>query len=36
MVADNITARKLNDTGHWRMEERPAETKAALKKFFGR
>jgi pimeloyl-ACP methyl ester carboxylesterase len=35
MVADNVTAIKLNDTGHWLMEERPAETKAALKKFFG-
>jgi len=35
MVADNVTAMKLNDTGHWLMEERLAETKAALKKFFG-
>lgn len=35
MVADHVTAIKLNDTGHWLMEERPAETKAALKKFFG-
>lgn len=35
MVAENVTAVKLNDTGHWLMEERPAETKAALKKFFG-
>ena len=35
MVADNVTAIKLNDTGHWLMEERPAETKAALKRFFG-
>jgi pimeloyl-ACP methyl ester carboxylesterase len=34
MVADNVTAIKLNDTGHWLMEERPAETKAALRKFF--
>jgi pimeloyl-ACP methyl ester carboxylesterase len=34
MVAENVTAIKLNDTGHWLMEERPAETKAALKKFF--
>jgi pimeloyl-ACP methyl ester carboxylesterase len=35
MVADNVTSLKLNDTGHWLMEERPAETKASLKKFFG-
>jgi pimeloyl-ACP methyl ester carboxylesterase len=35
MVADNVTAIKLHDTGHWLMEERPAETEAALKKFFG-
>jgi pimeloyl-ACP methyl ester carboxylesterase len=34
MVADNVTAVKLNDTGHWLMEERPSETKAALMKFF--
>jgi len=34
-VADNVTAIKLQDTGHWLMEERPAETIAALKKFFG-
>lgn len=36
--ADNaisVTAVKLKDTGHWLMEERPAETKAALKMFFG-
>lgn len=32
--ADNVTALKLNDTGHWVVEERPAETEAALKKFF--
>jgi pimeloyl-ACP methyl ester carboxylesterase len=35
IVADNVTAIKFADTGHWLMEERPAETKAALKKFFG-
>ncbi|MDQ3652328.1 MAG: alpha/beta hydrolase [Acidobacteriota bacterium] len=35
IVADNVTAMKLADTGHWLMEERPAETIAALKKFFG-
>lgn len=34
MVADNVTALKLGDTGHWVVEERPAETEAALKKFF--
>ncbi|MBC7932356.1 MAG: alpha/beta hydrolase [Rubrivivax sp.] len=33
IVADNVTAIKLADTGHWLMEERPAETKAALMKF---
>ena len=35
IIAENVTAIKLADTGHWLMEERPAETKAALKKFFG-
>ncbi len=35
MVADRVTAKKIDDTGHWLMEERPAETKAVLKKFFG-
>jgi pimeloyl-ACP methyl ester carboxylesterase len=34
LVADNVTALKFVDTGHWLMEERPAETKAALMKFF--
>lgn len=33
IVSDNVTAVKLTDTGHWLMEERPAETKAALMKF---
>jgi pimeloyl-ACP methyl ester carboxylesterase len=33
MVADNVTSLKFTDTGHWLMEERPAETKAALLKF---
>lgn len=33
-VADHVTAILFADTGHWLMEERPAETKAALKKFF--
>lgn len=34
IVADNVTSIKLADTGHWLMEQRPEETKAALKKFF--
>jgi pimeloyl-ACP methyl ester carboxylesterase len=34
LVAGNVTSIKLDDTGHWLMEQRPAETKAALKKFF--
>lgn len=33
IVADNVTAMMFADTGHWLMEERPAETKAALRKF---
>jgi pimeloyl-ACP methyl ester carboxylesterase len=35
LVAENVASVKFPDTGHWLMEERPAETKAALKKFFG-
>ena len=35
LVADNVTSVKLVDTGHWLMEQRPAETIAELKKFFG-
>ena len=35
LVADNVTSITLADTGHWLMEQRPAETKAALKTFFG-
>jgi pimeloyl-ACP methyl ester carboxylesterase len=34
LVATNVTSIVLTDTGHWLMEQRPAETKAALKKFF--
>jgi pimeloyl-ACP methyl ester carboxylesterase len=34
LVADNVTSIKFDDTGHWLMEQRPEETKAALKKFF--
>jgi len=33
IVSDNVTAMKFADTGHWLMEERPAETKAALRNF---
>jgi pimeloyl-ACP methyl ester carboxylesterase len=35
LVADNVTSITFADTGHWLMEQRPAETKTALKKFFG-
>ena len=35
LVANNVTSIILPDTGHWLMEQRPAETKAELKKFFG-
>jgi pimeloyl-ACP methyl ester carboxylesterase len=34
IVANQVTGLILADTGHWLMEERPAETQAALKKFF--
>ena len=34
MVATNVTSIKFEDTGHWLMEQRPEETKAALQKFF--
>lgn len=34
IVSDNVMAIQCADTGHWLMEERPMETKAALKKFF--
>jgi pimeloyl-ACP methyl ester carboxylesterase len=33
IVANNVTSIILTDTGHWLMEQRPAETKAELKKF---
>ncbi len=33
IVANNVTSVILADTGHWLMEQRPAETKAELKKF---
>ena len=32
-VATKVTSLMFTDTGHWLMEQRPAETKAALKKF---
>ena len=34
LVGNNVTSIILPDTGHWLMEQRPAETKAELKKFF--
>ena len=34
IVATNVTSITLTDTGHWLMEQRPAETKAELRKFF--
>ena len=34
IVANNVTSIILTDTGHWLIEQRPAETKAELKKFF--
>jgi pimeloyl-ACP methyl ester carboxylesterase len=33
LVAANVTSIMMTDTGHWLMEQRPAETKAALRKF---
>jgi pimeloyl-ACP methyl ester carboxylesterase len=33
IVANNVTSILFEDTGHWLMEQRPAETTAALKKF---
>jgi pimeloyl-ACP methyl ester carboxylesterase len=35
IVANNVTSITFADTGHWLMEQRPEETKAELKKFFG-
>jgi pimeloyl-ACP methyl ester carboxylesterase len=34
MVASNVTSIIFKDTGHWLMEQRPAETKTELRKFF--
>jgi pimeloyl-ACP methyl ester carboxylesterase len=36
LVAANVTSVKFADTGHWLMEQRTAETKAELKKFFAK
>ena len=33
LVATDVTSILMTDTGHWLMEQRPAETKAALSKF---
>jgi len=35
-VARDVTAVVLTDSGHWIMEEKPAETMDALLKFHGR
>lgn len=35
IIASDVTSITFNDTGHWLMEQRPAETKAELKKFLG-
>ena len=35
IIAENVTSITFEDTGHWLTEQRPAETKAELKKFFG-
>ena len=34
LVASNVTSMLLRDTGHWLMEQRTAEMKAELRKFF--
>ena len=34
MVTTNVTSIALADTGHWFLEQRPAEPKAELRKFF--
>lgn len=36
IIADDVTSVKFPDTGHWLMEERPAEIKSELKKFFAK
>ena len=35
LVATNVTSVIVADTGHWLMEERPAQATAALVKFLG-
>jgi pimeloyl-ACP methyl ester carboxylesterase len=35
LVAENVQSITLPDTGHWLMEQRPAEVKSELKKFLG-
>jgi len=35
MVADNVTSMIFPNTGHWLIDERPAELKSELGKFFG-
>ena len=34
MIGGNVTSITLRDTGHWLMEQRPAEIKTELRKFF--
>ena len=34
MIGSNVTSITLRDTGHWLMEQRPAEIKTELRKFF--
>lgn len=35
LISDNVTAIIFANTGHWLMSERPGETNAAMRKFFG-
>ena len=34
MIGSNVTSITLRDTGHWLMEQRPAEIKTELRRFF--
>ena len=34
MIGSNVTSITLRDTGHWLMEQRPADIKTELRKFF--
>ena len=36
MIGSNVTSITLRDTGHWLMEQRPAEIRTELRKFFVR